>query len=140
MSRCSIRLATGFETVALQSFELVDLCTLKLDRHNSQTFVECCRVNNASKRLVHYKHNSLTFGLGGQWWWSSGQRARLLLRRSEFESRWSLQFLFCKLFEKNENKQTKMAGDGPFKKTTWAGAVPHILLKTLRQHHNQTNI
>ena len=49
----------------------------------------------------------------GQWWWSSGQHSRLLLWRSEFESRWSLQFLFCKLFEKNENKQ-KEAGDGPF--------------------------
>ena len=52
----------------------------------------------------------------GLWWWSSGQRARLLLRRSEFDSRWSLQF-FCKIVvEKNENKQ-KEAGVGPiFKK------------------------
>ena len=41
----------------------------------------------------------------GPWWVSSGQRARLLLRQSEFESRWSLQF-FCKIeFKKNENKQ-----------------------------------
>ena len=40
----------------------------------------------------------------GPWWWSSGQRACPLLRLSEFESRWSLQFFF-KLFEKNENKQ-----------------------------------
>ena len=48
----------------------------------------------------------------GLWWWSSGQRARLLLRRSEFDSRWSLQF-FCKIVvEKNENKQ-KEAGVGP---------------------------
>ena len=51
----------------------------------------------------------------GPWWWSSGQRARLLLRRSEFESRWSLQF-FCKIvIEKHENKQ-KEAGVGPFLK------------------------
>ena len=50
-----------------------------------------------------------------QWWWSSGQRARPLLWRSEFEYQWSLQFLFCKLFEKNENKQ-KEAGDSPLKK------------------------
>ena len=28
----------------------------------------------------------------GPLWWSSGQRARLPLQRSEFESRWSLQF------------------------------------------------
>ena len=49
----------------------------------------------------------------GQWWWSSSQRARLLLWRSKFKSRWSLQF-FCKvLFQKNENKQ-KEARVGPF--------------------------
>ena len=52
-------------------------------------------------------------GLQGPWWWSSGQHARLLLRRSEFESHWRLQF-FCKIIiEKNENKQ-KDAGVGPF--------------------------
>ena len=46
----------------------------------------------------------------GPWWWSSGQRARLLLRWSEFESRWGLQF-FCKIvIEKNENKQKKRPG------------------------------
>ena len=33
----------------------------------------------------------------GLQWWSSGQRARLLLRRYEFESGWGLQF-FCKMF------------------------------------------
>ena len=49
------------------------------------------------------------------WWWSSGQRARLLLRRSEFESRLSIQFLVCKLFEKDANNQ-KEAGNGPFLK------------------------
>ena len=61
----------------------------------------------------------------GQWWWSSDQRARLLLRRSEFESRWSLQFLFRKLFEKNENKP-KEAGDGRLKKNSlsWAPQWP----------------
>ena len=43
-----------------------------------------------------------------KWLWSSGQRARLLLRRSEIESRWNLPF-FCKIvFEKNE--KTKKAG------------------------------
>ena len=50
----------------------------------------------------------------GPWWWSSGQRACILLRRSEFESRWGLQF-FCKIvIEKNEYKQ-KEAGVVPFK-------------------------
>ena len=48
-------------------------------------------------------------------WWSSGQRTCLLLRRSESESRWSLQ-IFCKIFaENNENKQ-KEAGVGRFNK------------------------
>ena len=39
----------------------------------------------------------------------SGQSARLLLRRSEFESRWRLQFqFFCKVvFEKNVKKQKR---------------------------------
>ena len=51
----------------------------------------------------------------GPWWWSSGQRARLLLRRSEFESRWGLQF-FCKIVvEKNENKQKRGWGWPIFK-------------------------
>ena len=50
----------------------------------------------------------------GPCWWSSGQHARLLLWRSELESRWSLQFISVKfVFEKNENKQ-KEAGVGPF--------------------------
>ena len=49
----------------------------------------------------------------GPWWWPSGQRAHLLLRRSEFESHWGLQY-FCKIvIEKNENKQ-KEARVGPF--------------------------
>ena len=48
------------------------------------------------------------------WWWSSGQSARLLLRQSEFESRWLLQFYSVKfVFEEIENKQ-KEAGVGPF--------------------------
>ena len=59
----------------------------------------------------------------GPWLWSSGQRARLLLRRSEFESRWGLQFFCIIVIEKNENKQTE-AGVGPFlkkkvKKSYW---------------------
>ena len=44
----------------------------------------------------------------GPWWWSSGQRACLLLCRSKFESLWRLQyFLGYLLFvcEKNEIKQ-----------------------------------
>ena len=40
----------------------------------------------------------------GPWWWcSSGQRARLVLQRSEFESRWSIQFFPVQfVFEKKE--------------------------------------
>ena len=51
----------------------------------------------------------------GPWWWlSSGQGARLLLWRSEFESRWSLQVFFKVVFEKNKNKE-KEAGYDPLK-------------------------
>ena len=52
------------------------------------------------------------------WWWSSGQRARLLLLRSEFESRWSLKFLYNIVFGKNENKQKRGRGWPTFKKNT----------------------
>ena len=39
------------------------------------------------------------------------------IQRSEFESRWNLQFFFKFVFESNENKQ-KEAGNGPFYKKT----------------------
>ena len=38
----------------------------------------------------------------GQWWWSSGQRARHLLRRSEFESCWSIQFYSVNCFKRTK--------------------------------------
>ena len=41
----------------------------------------------------------------GPWWRSSGQRARLQLRRSEFDYRYWLQFSVKFVLEKNENKQ-----------------------------------
>ena len=72
----------------------------------------------AGKINILRRHHIPFFNLinnvhSGLWWWSSGQRARLLLRQSEFKSRWGLQF-FCKIvLEKNENKQ-KEAGVGPF--------------------------
>ena len=43
----------------------------------------------------------------GPWLWSSGQRARLLLRRSEFESAKACRFYVNFLFEKTENKQKR---------------------------------
>ena len=63
-------------------------------------------------RMIVVRINWHSLNCMGPWWWSNGQCARLLLRRSKFESRWSLKFLFCKLFEKDENKQ-KEAGNGP---------------------------
>ena len=40
------------------------------------------------------------------WWWSIGQRARLLFQRSEFQPQWRLQFFSVKfMFQKTENKQ-----------------------------------
>ena len=53
----------------------------------------------------------------GPWLWSSGQRVCLLLRRSEFESHWRLQFFSVKfVFEKNENKPEKRPGLNHLKK------------------------
>ena len=38
----------------------------------------------------------------GPWWWYSGQRSRLLLRRSEFDSRWFLYYSVIVLYEKDK--------------------------------------
>ena len=56
------------------------------------------------KTQCHADHVSLRNILWSGPWWSSGQRARLLLLLVRIQSRLSLQFLFCKLFEKNENR------------------------------------
>ena len=50
------------------------------------------------------------------WWWSDGQRARLLLRQPEFESRWVYNFYSVKLFEKDKNKFKRPRMDQFFKK------------------------
>ena len=58
--------------------------------------------------------NVLTKAVYGPWWWSSGRRACLLLRQSEFESCWSLQF-FCNICVWKERKKQKEARVGPLK-------------------------
>ena len=56
---------------------------------------------------------------GWPWGWSSGQGARLLLWRSEFESRWRLHYFSVKfVFEKNWNKQRE-AGVAHLFKSHW---------------------
>ena len=45
----------------------------------------------------------------GPWWWSSGQRSCLLLRRSEFESRWLLNKFSVR---KDENKKKRKRDRG----------------------------
>ena len=92
-------------------------------------------------KIIFDKHVS-----PGRWWWSSGQRSRLLLRRSEFESRWLLKIVyFC---AKKIKISEKEAGAGPFKKRTkpnpskpnllelalfkWRLAFDSITLSTLR--------
>ena len=47
---------------------------------------------------------------GGQWWWSSGQRACPQLQRYEFESCWILQFFNVKYVLWKERKVSKMPG------------------------------
>ena len=58
--------------------------------------------------------------LSGPWWWSNGQRSCLLLRRSEFQSRWLLHKFSVR---KDENKQKKTPGLAHlfYKRTTWGG-------------------
>ena len=51
--------------------------------------------------LFVYKHWR-TFG---PWWWSSGQRACLLLRKSKFKFRWSLQFCSLNYLKNLKNKK-----------------------------------
>ena len=48
----------------------------------------------SAKVLGHlwYLRSWLSTDQLGPWWWSSGQRSRLLLRRPEFESCWQLKF------------------------------------------------
>ena len=50
-------------------------------------------------------------------WGASGQPACLLLRRSEFESRWTLQFCCNIVVEKNQNKQKEAGFVAFFKRT-----------------------
>ena len=58
----------------------------------------------------------------GPWWWSSGQRPRLLLQRSEFESCWLLN-----LYEKTK-MIGKEAGVGPsFKKQSHILKQPTLM-------------
>ena len=56
----------------------------------------------------------------GSWWWSSGQRVHLLLRRYGLESCWLRSTILVK---KNENNE-KEAGDWPINKATWCGKAP----------------
>ena len=52
--------------------------------------------------LLHNQPLSKVITVIGPWWWSSGQRSRLMLRRSEFESRWLLNFSVIVLYEKTK--------------------------------------
>ena len=46
--------------------------------------------------------------MSSPWWWSSGQRARLLFRWSKFKSLWSLQFSCKFVVEKDDNEQKEV--------------------------------
>ena len=84
-------------------------------QHN---FVCCCDLiweNSVDKCPWGGRNSPTTQNVFGPWWWSSGQHACLLLRRSKFESRWCSQFFPVKfLLQKTKNKQ-KEAGVGPLK-------------------------
>ena len=67
------------------------------------------------------------------WWWSSGQRAHLLLRQSEFNSRWSLQ-IFCKLFLKRTKISKKRPGSAHFFKKDWPICSQSYVKKSFVYH------
>ena len=75
----------------------------------------------------------------GPWWWSSGRRARFLLWRSHFESRWSLQFFWKVCVWKTENKQ-KEARVSLFKNKGWLEDVQRLWHSWLssRLRHQRT--
>ena len=52
----------------------------------------------------------------GSWWWSSGQRARLLSDNPSSNPAEIYSFLFCKLFEKDKMKQNMLRMDHLCKK------------------------
>ena len=61
--------------------------------------------NAFKSSLIKYILTCPRFGLG-PWWWSSGHRARLLHRQSEFESMLTSTVFSVKfVLEKNQNKQ-----------------------------------
>ena len=73
-------------------------------RRSSQTF---CQLSDTYLQFVELVDASGAVGKTeenvGPWWWSSGQRVRLLLWRSELESRWCQQFYSVKfVFEKTK--------------------------------------
>ena len=102
---------TGFEsqTSGIRS----DSCT-----YWATTKTTALKIFLAAIRIHGTLHDDASVGISidlkimwfddGPWWWSSGQRARLLFCQSEFESWWSLQF-FCNIFSKrtkiSKNKQ-----------------------------------
>ena len=73
----------------------------------------------------------------GPWWWSSGQCARLLLRRSEFQSHWSL-----KLYSVNYSLRPKInkKGRGWPNFFTRVSFVPQWQNKVLSQKIKAANI
>ena len=66
--------------------------------------------------IANSKNGQIKRHCFGPWWWSSGQRARLLLRRSEFESRWDLQNFSVKFLLKRTKIKQKEAGVAHFLK------------------------
>ena len=75
------------------------------------------------------------------WWWSSGQRDCLHLRRSEFGSRCCLQF-FGKIVVEKSRKNKKRPGLAHLKKVSfdcWASLIEMIFLLVLLSTKNQQN-
>ena len=78
--------------------------------------------------------------MDGPWWWSSGQHTRLILRRSEFQSHWSLIFS-ANLFLERTKINKKRPGLAHFlkKQCSWIQVIEFSYIR-LYIHHNKANV
>ena len=78
--------------------------------------------------------------MDGPWWWSSGQHTRLILRRSEFQSHWSLIFS-ANLFLERTKINKKRPGLAHFlkKQCSWIQVIEFSYLR-LYIHHYKANV
>ena len=108
-------------TISNANFNVVKSMQDKFQTILDQTFDDDTTTVTPEKILNDVEQKQVN----GPWrWWSSGQRARLLLRRSEFESRWTLSF-FWKICVWKETKNKKRPWLAHFKNRNGWTADPY---------------